>query len=128
MSRRLARASGDARGDQGAAVVWTLALIPLLLLAFSASAVAGALAVARQRVATAADVAVLAAAQALADPCAAADRAAHANGTTLVACSVEADDVTVTVSRPAPELVARIAGMLGGDPPDLSSTARAGPA
>lgn len=127
MTRRPARTSGRAGCDQGAAVVWTLALIPVLLLAFAAAGVVGALALARQRVATAADVAVLAAAQALVDPCAAADRAARANGTTLVACSTEGDDVTVTVSRPAPELVVRVAAMLGGAAPDLSSTARAGP-
>lgn len=71
---------------------------------------------ARQRAETAADLAALAGAQALArgdpSPCAAAGVAASANGASLAGCSVTGDavGVAVSVSRPTPAAAVARAG------------------
>ncbi len=83
---------------------------------------AGRAALARQRAETAADLAALAGAQSLtghgraaAPPCAAAGRAAAANGGRLLECSVAGDEVTVAVAvgRPMPARAVARAGPRG---------------
>jgi len=114
-------------GDRGAATVWTLALLGVVLLSGLVAAAMGAQAVARQRVSTVADVAALAAAQSVVDPCGEADRIARANRMTLLSCSPDGRDVILTVGSASPDLVRRVVGLLGHEPDDVTATARAGP-
>ncbi len=116
------------RDERGAAVVWTLALVCVVLTAGALASAVSIQAVVRQRVAIAADLAALAGAQSLHEPCAAAQSAASANDASLVACALEGADVVVTVRRPAPEFVQRVVGAFGGQAADVEVTARAGPA
>jgi secretion/DNA translocation related TadE-like protein len=115
------------RDDDGAATVWSLALICVILLGALLAAAVAQQAMARQRVAAAADVAALAAAQADADQCAQAERVAVANGVQLVVCAVDGVDVVVRVSVPPPDLVRRVFALVGQQPRDVVGIARAGP-
>lgn len=117
----------EVTNDDGAAVVWTLALLAVLLLVGLAAAAVSVQAVARQRVATTADIVALAGAQAFYDACGTASRVADANGAALVSCAYDGTDVIVTVSRPAPEFVRRVIVLLGGKASEVSASARAGP-
>ena len=114
------------RDDRGVAVVWALTLVSLLLLVGVVSSGVAALAVARQRVAAVADIAALAAAQALWDPCGRAAHVAGQNAMAVVACSPDGIDVVVEVSAPAPAMVIRLLGVLGRPVGDVRATARAG--
>ena len=108
-------------------MVWTLALVCVVLTAGALASAVSIQAVVRQRVAIVADLAALAGAQSLHEPCAAAQSAARANDAALVACALEGSDVVVTVRRPAPEFVQRVVGAFGGHAADVDATARAGP-
>lgn len=117
-----------ARPEDGYATVWVLTLAVVLLAMTTVAAALGEVAVVRHRAATAADLAAIAAAQALAAddpfPCADAERAVTAAGVLLVACSPRADgvvDVAVR-ARPGP-LVAALAPDVAGP----TVRARAGP-
>lgn len=112
--------------DAGAATVWALALVQLILLAALVSAGVASLALTRQRAATVADIAALAGAQAVADACAHAGAAAAANGMELQACAGDGTDVVVTVRAHPPELMGRLALLLGRTPGPVTATARAG--
>lgn len=114
------------RRDRGAATVWALALVNLVLLVGLVAATVGALAVTRQRVATVADVAALAGAQAISDPCASAGASAAANHMALVGCVVDGPDVIVHVSAAAPPVARRLLAVLGQAAPDVMASARAG--
>jgi secretion/DNA translocation related TadE-like protein len=107
--------------------VWTLALVQVLLLVALAIAVIGGIAVTRQRVATVADLAALAGAQALADVCSAASAVATGNGMAVASCRTEEDDVLVEVDGPVPAAVARVLALLGHSAPTVRQAARAGP-
>jgi len=126
---RVARHRGMAhhRGEDGAALVWALALVVVILMAGLIAAAVAQQALVRQHVASAADVAALAGAQALGDACDEARRLAVANDTALVACAVDGPDVVVRVSHPPPALVRRIFALLGRSPSDVVGVARAGP-
>ena len=113
--------------DRGAAIVWGLTLTFILTTAGLVAASVAQFAIVRQRVQTAADLSALAGAQAGTDPCAAAERAAATNGTTMLACALDGIDVVVRVSRPAPELVRRVFALAGQRPRDIVVAARAGP-
>jgi len=113
--------------DEGAATVWSLALISVVVFAGLISGAVATQVIARQRLAATADVAVLAAAQSDAAPCAAAGRMAIANGAELVECNALGQDVIIIVSAPAPDLVRRMMDLLGQPAGDLMATARAGP-
>ena len=113
-------------GDRGAAIVWSLSLVALLLLTGLMSAATAAQALARQHAALVADVAALAGAQSETDPCGRAAQAASANGVQLVRCEVDGVDVSVQVSAPAPEIVVRLLGFLGRPAEDVRALARAG--
>lgn len=112
--------------DRGMAVVWSLALVNVLLLAGFASSAVAALAVARQRAAAVADIAALSAAQALADPCGRAAQVAGENGMALTRCEPDGVDAVVQVSAPAPAIVVRLLGFLGRPADDVRASARAG--
>ena len=107
--------------------MWSLALVNVLLLVGLGAAAVGALAVTRQRAATVADVAAVAGAQALVDPCADAVAIVEANGMAAVACQLDGADVVVEVRAEAPPVVSRLLGLLGRSVPEVRATARAGP-
>ncbi|WP_435741936.1 Rv3654c family TadE-like protein [Nocardioides sp. SYSU DS0663] len=94
----------------------------LLLLLGAALGVTAAMFRAHRVAQSAADLAALAGAATVGsgDPCAAADRVAGRNGTTLLSCTVAARDVRVVVEAPGPRWLGQVA--------DLAGEARAGPA
>lgn len=113
--------------QRGAATVWTLALVQLLLLVGLAIGVVGGIAMTRQRAATVADLAAVAGAQSAGPPCDAVAALVHANAMALVSCEVEEGDVLVEVDAPVPAAVARAVALLGRGPPTVRQAARAGP-
>ncbi|MHB1164571.1 MAG: Rv3654c family TadE-like protein [Candidatus Nanopelagicales bacterium] len=113
--------------DEGAATIWAVALLAVIGLAATASGGVAALAVARQRVALAADLAALAAASSWADPCTAAAGSAEANGAVLLSCARDGPDVLVAVAAPVPPLAGRVFALLGHPVEQVTATARAGP-
>jgi secretion/DNA translocation related TadE-like protein len=115
------------RRDRGAATVWSLALVNVLLLVGLASGAVGALAVTRQRAATVADLAAVAGAQAVAEPCDEAAAVVAANGMLTVQCQLDGDDVVVEISTAPAPVVSRLLGLLGRGTPEVRASARAGP-
>jgi secretion/DNA translocation related TadE-like protein len=115
------------RRDRGAATIWALALTNALLLIGLAAAGVASLAVSRQRVATVADVAAVAAAQAVGDPCAEAGASVAANGMVLEACATDGTDIVVVVSTEATGVARRLLGLVGRAAPVITASARAGP-
>ena len=118
------RAEPSGGGDErGAATVLVVALVGVLLLVGSALGVVAAMVVDHRRAQSAADLAALAGAQALADGadgCGVARASAADNEAQVVACDVEGRDVLVEVEVTGP----RWLGQRG----DLRARARAGPA
>lgn len=114
------------RRDAGVVTVWALALVSSLGLVATVMAGVGALGAARQRAGAVADLAALAAAQSDAG-CAAAEATSSANDARVVACTADGVDVVVTVEVSAPPLAARMAALLGHEPPTVRATSRAGP-
>jgi secretion/DNA translocation related TadE-like protein len=123
---RLHRVVGRRRRDCGSATVWVLvACLLTWAMAALALSIGGAL-VARHRAESAADLAALAGARALADGgaegCADAARVAAATRTLLVACDRLADgSLQVVVEAPLPQLLARMSHL-----PPARARARAG--
>jgi len=111
------------QGERGAASLFAVACLSVLLLVGSALGVAAAMVHAHRIAQSAADLAALAAASEVADggdACAAAGRIAVANGAELDACHVSGLDVTVTLTVTGPRWL--------GQSGDLAAEARAGPA
>jgi len=111
------------REERGAATVLVLTFLGLLLFVGAALGVVGALVRAHRAAQSAADLAALAGATALArgeDPCAAAASVAAANGAALAACAPDGRDVRVTAEVGGPRWLGQTA--------DLTAEARAGPA
>lgn len=117
----------SARGERGAAVVWSLALVCVVLMSGLIAAAVGVQAVARQRAATVADLSALAGAQAPDDRCAAAASAARANDAVVVACTLRGPDVIVTVRQQEPAFVGRVLAAFGRGAAYVEATSRAGP-
>lgn len=115
------------RRERGAALVWSLALMNVLLLLGLIVGAVGALAVTRQRAATVADIAAVAGAQAWVDPCAEVARIVAANEMATASCASDGIDVVVEVSAAAPPVVSRLLGLLGRSVPEVRASARAGP-
>lgn len=110
------------RQERGAASVFTVSLLAVLLLLGMAAVFVTATAAAHRRVQAGADLAALAGAAALqsgADPCANAAAIAAENGVRLSECGVEEMDVLVTALLDGPEF--------GGHSFEVRGTARAGP-
>jgi secretion/DNA translocation related TadE-like protein len=104
--------------ERGSATVLVLAGVMACCVVGGGWLASGRAALARQRAETAADLAALAGAQALAradSPCPAAGLVAAANGGRLVACSIVGDAlaVRVSVSGPTPAVAAARAGPQG---------------
>jgi secretion/DNA translocation related TadE-like protein len=113
--------------ERGAAVAWSLALMSLVLLVGLVTMALASVMVARQHAAAAADIAALAAAQALADPCGRAGASAAENGASLTACGQDAADMVVEVTVPAPAILNRLLALVGHDAAPVRASARAGP-
>ena len=113
--------------DAGAATVAALALMGALTMAGLVALAVGQQAAAREQLSTAADIAALAAAQAMTDPCAAAEASARANSVRMVACATDGPDFVVTLTRPPAPLTVRLLGWLGHEAEELVMVARAGP-
>jgi secretion/DNA translocation related TadE-like protein len=113
------RASMRSDDQRGSSTVYVLSLVMLLTAVTVGVAGFAGLAVAKHRVAAAADLAALAAATRPGDGCAVADGTARRNGVRLTSCRLEGADVTVTV--------AMVASAPFGLRPTVSARARAGP-
>ena len=110
------------RTERGAATLFAVAVIGLLVLVGAALGVVGALVHAHRVAQSAADLGALAGAAALArggDSCAAAAGVAAANGATVDGCVVGGFDVRLQVTVAGPRWL--------GQRHDLSAQARAGP-
>jgi secretion/DNA translocation related TadE-like protein len=108
--------------ERGAATVLVVAFLGLLLLVGAALGVVGAMFRAHRAAQSAADLAALSGAAAVArgeDPCAAAARVAEANGATLVSCAPDGFEVRVVAEVDGPRWL--------GQSADLVGEARAGP-
>ena len=104
LEMRPAPATRATAHDQGSASVWAIAVLSLMLAIAIAGLGIGAATVARHRAASAADLAALAAASALArggpDPCAVAERIARAQGGEIAACGLDGLVADVVVRVP----------------------------
>jgi secretion/DNA translocation related TadE-like protein len=110
------------KDERGAATVFAVACLAVLLLIGSALGVVAAMVRAHRAAQSAADLAALAAASAIArgrDPCGSAAAIAESNGAELVACEIHGQDALVTVEVTGPRWL--------GQASDLTAQARAGP-
>ena len=114
------------RGDRGSATVLVVAVMTVLLAVGVVLLAIADIAVASVRSRGAADLAAIAGAQAIVDPCSRAATVASANGAALVGCVLDGGDVVTTVEAPLPRLAARVAGLLGGSVSAVRASARAG--
>jgi len=113
----------SAHRDDGVATVVGVALVALLVLVGLAAATAGGAVLAHRRAEAAADLAALAAAQAIqgqGDPCRVAQRVSQANGAQLRACTIDGWTADVEVAVTGPRLI--------GLDLSLPARSRAGPA
>jgi secretion/DNA translocation related TadE-like protein len=118
----MSAATRPGRDDTGAASLFAIACLSVLLLVGAALGVVAAVVAAHRTAQSAADLAALAGAAAVGDGldgCAAAARIAGANGARLDGCQVWGRDVTVDVTVTGPEWL--------GQSGDLGAQARAGP-
>lgn len=110
------------RDQRGAATVFAVACLAVLLLVGAALGVVAAMVRAHRSAQSAADLGALAAAAALArnrDACDSAASIATANGAKLTSCEIESQDVVITVEVAGPRWLGQTA--------DLTAQARAGP-
>ncbi len=108
--------------DRGAATVFAVACLAVLLLIGSALGVVAAMVRAHRAAQSAADLSALAAASAIArgrDPCGSAAGIAAANDAELVSCEIAGQDAVITVEVTGPRWL--------GQHSDLTAQARAGP-
>ena len=115
------------RRERGAALVWSIVLIQVLMVVTMAGLAVSSVAMAHSRAASVADLAALAAAQSSDDACAAALLAAEANGARLADCRSQAEDVEVAVSLPVSGVPSGLLMLLGIPDGFLIERARAGP-
>ena len=114
------------RADRGSATIWSLALTFMLLLGGFVTMATGQVAVARQQVSTAMDLAALAGAQTPDQQCDQAQFVAQANGAQLNTCYLDRGDVVVSGTVPAPGVLQHLLGFLGQPLAGIGATARAG--
>lgn len=113
-------------GDKGAGTVLSLAVLAVICFATTVGVAKAQLALAVHQAATAADLAALAGAQAMVDPCGRATAVAAANGTQLLECQVTGGDVLVQVRRPMPSLTASLLSSFRLPTPAVTAQSRAG--
>lgn len=110
------------RGDRGSASLFAIACLAVLLLLGAALGVVAAMVRAHRLAQSAADLAALSAAVAVArgeDGCAAGAVIAEANGARVLSCRVEGLEAALTVEVDGPHWLGQLA--------DLGAEARAGP-
>jgi secretion/DNA translocation related TadE-like protein len=107
--------------DDGFALLWSLALAGALVIIGMAGLSLCVLTLSHARAGNAADLAAIAAASNVLDPCGSANRVAAANSAKLIDCTLVEGDVIVRVQVRAPA----IAQWLGRDRLEVAS--RAGP-
>jgi len=107
--------------DDGFALLWSMAIAGALVILGMAGLSLFALTLSHARAGNAADLAAIAAASNVLDPCGSASRVAAANSAELIDCALVEGDVIVRVQVRA----SAIAQWLGSD--RLEVTARAGP-
>lgn len=110
--------------DRGSAVVWSMALVGVLLAAAVVASGVGSVALLRVRASTVADLAAIAAT--VSGDCDSAAAVAGANGMALSSCSIQGADIVVTVVAQPPVLLVRISAWTGQAHPILTASARAG--
>lgn len=125
VSRRCVRRCTDS--DCGAATVLAIALSFILLCAGFVGLALVQVHLVATHVQTAADLAALAGAQALEDPCRRAAEIAAANGAEISDCTMDGTDVIVQVHVQTPPMLERIARLTGQDAGVIVAVARAGP-
>ena len=130
--RRGSRGIARDNTEVGMASLWVLILATVFLVAGSGAVAIAQVALVRQRVAAAADLAALAAATYLwrggADQaCREAADVAAANHAELASCETAYPNATVEVESSLPALVNRLAGLAGQPAPTVRVRARAGP-
>lgn len=113
--------------DRGAALLLAVLLIQVLMAVALGGLLVAGLAVRHAAIASVADFAALAAAEAMTDPCAVAEETALANGLELRACVIKGLDAVVTVAGNPGSVPARLLALLGQPHDRLEVTARAGP-
>lgn len=112
--------------ERGSATVLALALIgPLLLAGFVAAGVTQ-LAIARQQLATAADLAAIAAAKSWGAPCEQARIVAVSHGVALARCTAVDADWQIEVVAPIDSIALRLLTFAGRGPTELRERAIAG--
>lgn len=114
----------NGRDDSGIATLWSIVLMYALLLGTLVSAVIGSIVITRMKAASIADLAAVAAVQEVS--CDAAEQLVRANDMELSACSQDGPDVIVAVTAPPPAMLVRLTTMVGGSPPRITVSARAG--
>lgn len=112
--------------ERGSATIVAVALSAALLCSGVLGLAVVQAAVVMSRAQTAADLAALAGAQAVTDPCGASAAVAEANGAAITRCVSEGLDVVIEVTMPAPPFVQRIAFAVGQPAGAVSAWARAG--
>lgn len=112
--------------DRGSATVLALALMPILLLGGFVTAGITQLMVLRQQLATAADLAAIAAAKSFTDPCGRARVVSEAHGVHLVDCSAIGADWRIEVAAPIDSVAMRMLAFAGRGPTELREEAVAG--
>ena len=114
------------KSDRGSATMVALIIIPALSASAFFMLALAQQALVRQELRTAADLAALAAAQALGANCERAADISHAHGVTLESCAPDGADWTIHVSLPPAPLMQRFAAMLGQELSDQVQHATAG--
>ncbi len=109
--------------DRGAAAVWSLALIVLLVGVALVVALVGSVGIARASAASVADLAAVAGARS--GSCTSAREVADRNGMSLSDCMVDDGDVVVRVATSMPVVAQRVIDALGGTV-EIEADARAG--
>jgi secretion/DNA translocation related TadE-like protein len=122
-ARRAWRPRPPRRGEGGAATLFAVSCLAVLLLLGAALGVVAAVVSAHRQAQAAADLSALAGAEVLGrgrDPCAAAADVAVANGARLGSCTVAGREVLVEVTAPGPHWL--------GQDVDPTARSKAGPA
>jgi len=119
-------------GDSGMATILVLSLVSVIVVASSVAVAIAQVSLVRQRVASAADLAALAAATALrrgeqAGACREAAAVAAANHGVLLSCRADYPSATVEVGSAVPGLVSRLAELARVPEQMIRVRARAGP-
>ena len=112
--------------DTGAGTVLSLAVLAVVCFGAAVGFAKVQQVLAIRQAATAADLAALAGAQAITDPCGRAAAVAAANGVRLSGCSIAGADVLVQVTRPMPPMTADLLTSFGLPTPPVTAQARAG--